>query len=183
MLQYSFETLTWARSTAAWTAEVVDLDARQSWRNCRVGLPAEHPFNTMFAPCNPSVPLFVPEGSTREVIGAAIVVNPALRQSHFTAPWVQAFSDARAADASAAADSPSDASSARTPVSAADQADVQAELGTTAPAEARLDVLADRRLRFRFRSVILLIFHLFSNHIPLIQRFNIVLSFFPRQFP
>ncbi|GMF48467.1 unnamed protein product [Phytophthora fragariaefolia] len=34
MLQYSFETLTWAPSTAAWTTEVVDLDARQPWRNC-----------------------------------------------------------------------------------------------------------------------------------------------------
>ncbi|GMG15244.1 unnamed protein product [Phytophthora fragariaefolia] len=76
MLQYSFETLTWAPSTAAWTAEVLDLDARQPWRNGWVGLPGEHPFNTTFAPCNPSVPLFVPEGSTREEVGAAIVVNP-----------------------------------------------------------------------------------------------------------
>ncbi|GMF47188.1 unnamed protein product [Phytophthora fragariaefolia] len=146
MLQYSFETLTWAPSTAAWTAEVVDLDARQPWRNCWIGLPAEHPSNTTFAPYNASVPLFVPEGSTREEVGAAIVVNPALRQSHVTAPWVQAFSDARAqaaADLSAAAASPSDPSSARTPISAADQASVQAELGATAPAQARLDVLAD----------------------------------------
>ncbi|GMF36976.1 unnamed protein product [Phytophthora fragariaefolia] len=185
MLQYSFETLPWAPSTAAWTAEVVDLDAREPWQNC---LPAKHPFNTTFAPCNPSVPPFVPEGSTREEVGAAIVVNPALRQSHVTAPWVQAFSDARAqaaVDASAAADSPSDASSTRTPIPAADQASVQAELGATAPAQARLGVLADlaRRLRFRFRPVIVLIHHLFSNHIPLVQRFNIVSSFFPRQFP
>ncbi|GMF33629.1 unnamed protein product [Phytophthora fragariaefolia] len=126
--------------------EVVDLDARQPWRNCWVGLPAEHPFNTAFALCNPSVPLFVPEGSAREEIGAAIVVNPALRQSHVTAPWVQEFSDARdqaAAAACAAADSPSDASSARTPIPAADHADVQAELGATAPAQARPDILAD----------------------------------------
>ncbi|GMF16060.1 unnamed protein product [Phytophthora fragariaefolia] len=146
MLQYSFEILTWAPSTAAWTAEVVDLDVRQPWRNCWVRLPAEHSVNTTFAPCNPSVPLFVPEGSTREEVGAAIVVNPALRQSHVTAPWVQEFSYARAhaaADAAAAADSPSDASSARTPIPAADQANVQAELGATAPAQARLDVLAD----------------------------------------
>ncbi|GMF38674.1 unnamed protein product [Phytophthora fragariaefolia] len=146
MLQYSFDTLTWAPSTAAWTAEVVDLDARQPWRNCWVGLPAEHPFNTTFAPCNPSVPLFVPEGSTLQEIGAAIVMNPALRQSHVTAPWVQGFSDARAqaaADTSAAADSPSDASSTRIPIPQADQADVQAELGATASAQARLDVLAD----------------------------------------
>ncbi|GMF36163.1 unnamed protein product [Phytophthora fragariaefolia] len=146
MLQYSFETLTWAPSTAAWTVEVADLDAWQPWQNCWVGLQAEHPFNTTFAPCNPSVPLFIPEGSTREEVGAAIVVNPASRPSHVTAPWVQAFSDAQAqavADAPAAADSPSDASSARTPIPAADQASVQAELGATAPAQARLDVLAD----------------------------------------
>ncbi|GMF42653.1 unnamed protein product [Phytophthora fragariaefolia] len=146
MLQYSFETLTWAPSTAAWTVEVGDVDARQPWRNCWVGLPAEHPCNTTFAPCNPSVPLFIPEGSTREEVGAAIVVSPALRQSHVTAPWVQAFSDARAqavADAPAAADSPSDASSAWTPISATDQANAQAELGAPAPAQARLDVLTD----------------------------------------
>ncbi|GMF47881.1 unnamed protein product [Phytophthora fragariaefolia] len=56
MLQYSFETLTWVPSTAAWTAEVVDLDARQPWRNCWVGLPAERPFNTTFAPVQPLGP-------------------------------------------------------------------------------------------------------------------------------
>ncbi|GMF49026.1 unnamed protein product [Phytophthora fragariaefolia] len=146
MLQYSFETLTWAPSAAAWTAEVVDLDARQPWRNCWVGFAAEHSFNTTFAPCNDSGPRFVPEGTTREQVGATVVVNAALRQSYVTAPWVQEFSDARAqavADSSTAADSPFDTSSARTPIPAADQANVQAELGTTAPAQARLDVLAD----------------------------------------
>ncbi|GMF61069.1 unnamed protein product [Phytophthora fragariaefolia] len=58
-------------------------------------------------PLQPSVPLFVPEGKTREEVGAATVVNPALRQSHVTAPWVQEFTDARAqatADEAAAAD-------------------------------------------------------------------------------
>ncbi|GMG17567.1 unnamed protein product [Phytophthora fragariaefolia] len=143
---YSFETLTWASSTAAWTVEVVDLDAPQPWRHCWVGLPAEHPFSTTFAPCNPSVLLFIPEGSTREEVGAAIVVNPALRQSHVTAPWAQAFSAARAQaveDAPAATNSPSDASSARSPIPGADQANVQAEPGATGPAQARLVVLAD----------------------------------------
>ncbi|GMF43547.1 unnamed protein product [Phytophthora fragariaefolia] len=146
MLQYSFETLTWTPSTAAWTVEVADLDARQPWQNCWVGLRAEHPFNMTFAPCNPSVPLVIPEGSTREEVGAAIVVNPALRPSHVTAPWVQEFSDTQAqaaADAPAAVDSPSDALSARTPIPAVDQASVQADLGATPPAQARLDVLAD----------------------------------------
>ncbi|GMF36830.1 unnamed protein product [Phytophthora fragariaefolia] len=98
MLQYSFETLTWAPST------------------------------------------------TREEVGVAIVVNPALRQSHVTAPWVQEFADARAqaaADSSAAADSPSDTTSARTPIPATDQANVRAELGDQAPAQAGLNVLAN----------------------------------------
>ncbi|GMG18033.1 unnamed protein product [Phytophthora fragariaefolia] len=136
MLQYSFETLARAPSTAAWTIDAVDLNARQPW-NCWVSVSAEHPFNTTFAPCDPSVPLFVPEATTREEVGAAIVVNPALSQSHVTAPCVQEFADARAED------SPSDTSSARTPIPAADKADVQAELGATAPAQTRLDVLAD----------------------------------------
>ncbi|GMF17696.1 unnamed protein product [Phytophthora fragariaefolia] len=123
--------------------------------------------------------------STREEVGAAIVVNAALRQSHVIDPWVQALSDAQVqavADTPAAADSPSDASSARPPILATDQANVRAELGAT-----RLDLtswlISQRRLRLRFLSVILLILNLFSNHIPLVQRFNIVSSFFPRQFP
>ncbi|GMF31929.1 unnamed protein product [Phytophthora fragariaefolia] len=107
----------------------------------------EHPFNATFAPFNPSVLLFVPEGKTQEEVGEAIVVNPALRQSHLTAPWVHEFADARAQavadDESAAADSPSDTASDRTPIPAADQADVQAELGANAPAQDGPNVLAD----------------------------------------
>ncbi|GMF46646.1 unnamed protein product [Phytophthora fragariaefolia] len=121
VLQYSFETLTWAPSTAGWTVEVVDLDARQPWRNCWVS-------------------------RTREEVGAVVVVKPALRQSQVTAPWVQEFADARAqaaAESSAAADSPSDTSSTRTLIPAADQADVRTELGANAPAQAGLNVSAD----------------------------------------
>ncbi|GMF60052.1 unnamed protein product [Phytophthora fragariaefolia] len=72
--------------------------------------------------------------------------EPRVEAVPLTARSVQEFSDARAqavADAPAAADSPSDASSARTPIPATDQANVQADLGPTAPAQARLDVLAD----------------------------------------
>ncbi|GMG16349.1 unnamed protein product [Phytophthora fragariaefolia] len=74
----------------------------------------------------------------------AIVVNPSLMANQGTAPWVQAFSTAPAQvslAASAAADSPSDMSSARTPIPAADQADFQAKLGANAPIQAGLDVL------------------------------------------
>ncbi|GMF61281.1 unnamed protein product [Phytophthora fragariaefolia] len=86
---------------------------------------------------------------------AAVVTSPSARRrvasTHTgpvlpSTPWIQEFADARAqaaADASAAADSASDASSARTPIHAADQADVQADFGATAPAPAILYVLAD----------------------------------------
>ncbi|GMF42356.1 unnamed protein product [Phytophthora fragariaefolia] len=103
MSQDSFETLTWAPSTAAWTVEVGVLDARQPWRNGWVGLPAEHPFNTTFTLCTPAAPHFIPEGPTREEVGVAIVMNPVLMQSHVTAPWLQEFSDAQA---QAVADAP-----------------------------------------------------------------------------
>ncbi|GMF46754.1 unnamed protein product [Phytophthora fragariaefolia] len=53
------------------------------------------------------------------------------------------YSGPAAADTSAAADPPSDTSSAKTPIPAADQADVQAKLGVNALAQARLNVLAD----------------------------------------
>ncbi|GMG15186.1 unnamed protein product [Phytophthora fragariaefolia] len=146
ILQYSFKTLTWAPGTAAWTVDVVDLDAQQSWQNGWVSVPAENPFNTTFAPCNPSAPLFIPQYKTREEVGAAVVVYTALKQAQATAPLIQEFADARAqaaADEPVAADSPSDALSARTLVPATDQADVHAELDANVSAQVGLDVLAD----------------------------------------
>ncbi|POM79656.1 Hypothetical protein PHPALM_2616 [Phytophthora palmivora] len=52
-LQYPFEVLDWAPSTDNWVQELVVLDAQQPWRNCWMDAPAEHPYNTTFAPCNP----------------------------------------------------------------------------------------------------------------------------------
>ncbi|POM63993.1 LOW QUALITY PROTEIN: Hypothetical protein PHPALM_20540 [Phytophthora palmivora] len=59
-LQYPFEVLDWAPTTDNWIQELVVPDAQQTWRNCWMDAPAEHPYNTTFAPCNPDVPLFVP---------------------------------------------------------------------------------------------------------------------------
>ncbi|GMF46151.1 unnamed protein product [Phytophthora fragariaefolia] len=164
MLQYSFETLTWAPITAAWTAEVVDLDARQPWRNCWVGLPAEPPFNTTFAPCNPSVPFFIPEGSTREEVGVAIVGNPALRPSHVTAPWVQELSDAQAQAAAMPLQLLTRRPTPQVLGLRSQRPTKRASKPSLGPLPLlRLDLtswlISQRRLKFRFPSVILLILH------------------------
>ncbi|POM67711.1 Hypothetical protein PHPALM_16236, partial [Phytophthora palmivora] len=72
-LQYPFEVLDWAPTTDDWVRELRDLDARQPWRNCWVDAPAEHPYNTTFAPCNPNVHLFVPRHWSRASVAASVV--------------------------------------------------------------------------------------------------------------
>ncbi|OWZ19368.1 hypothetical protein PHMEG_0006407 [Phytophthora megakarya] len=58
--QYSIEVLDWAPQTLGRSRELHVLDAKQPWRNCWVDAPADHPYTTLFAPCNPEIPLFVP---------------------------------------------------------------------------------------------------------------------------
>ncbi|EGZ19610.1 hypothetical protein PHYSODRAFT_327809 [Phytophthora sojae] len=93
-LQYSFEVMEWVPTTDDWVSEVADVDAREPWRNCWFQAPADHPYNTAFAPCN-DVPLFVPNGSTRETVASSVVVESSLRTSMVVAPWVAEFANAR----------------------------------------------------------------------------------------
>ncbi|EGZ15247.1 hypothetical protein PHYSODRAFT_333515 [Phytophthora sojae] len=93
-LQYSFEVMEWVPTTDDWASEVADVDAREPWRNCWFQAPADHPYNTAFAPCN-DVPLFVPNGSTRETVASSVVVESSLRTSMVVAPWVAEFANAR----------------------------------------------------------------------------------------
>lgn len=76
--EYSFGVLEWVPQTTDRVAEVAELDARQPWRNCWIDDTASHPFNTIFAACNPEVPLFVPRGVTREEMALSVVVEPSL---------------------------------------------------------------------------------------------------------
>ncbi|EGZ05007.1 hypothetical protein PHYSODRAFT_342730 [Phytophthora sojae] len=93
-LQYSFEVMESVPTTDDWAPEVADVDAREPWRNCWFQAPADHPYNTAFAPCN-DVPLFVPNGSTGETMASSVVVESSLRTSMVVAPWVAEFANAR----------------------------------------------------------------------------------------
>ncbi|POM66573.1 Hypothetical protein PHPALM_17548 [Phytophthora palmivora] len=92
-LQYPFEVLDWAPTTDNWIQELVVLDAQQPWRNCWMDAPAEHPYNTTFAPCNPDVPLFVPRHRSYASVASSIMVNPALDPAAVRAPWAAEASD------------------------------------------------------------------------------------------
>ncbi|POM74801.1 Hypothetical protein PHPALM_8183 [Phytophthora palmivora] len=92
-LQYPFEVLDWAPSTDNWIQELVVLDAQQPWRNCWMHAPAEHPYSTTFAPCNPDVPLFVPRHRSYASVASSIMVNPALDPAAIRASWAAEASD------------------------------------------------------------------------------------------
>ncbi|OWZ13559.1 hypothetical protein PHMEG_00013098 [Phytophthora megakarya] len=87
-LQYSMEVLEWAPATEDLSRELRVLDAEQPWRNRWIDAPAEHPYNTTYAPCNPSAPLFVPTSMTRQAVISSIVVDNSLAGADLTAPWV-----------------------------------------------------------------------------------------------
>ncbi|GMF31073.1 unnamed protein product [Phytophthora lilii] len=88
---YSFEYLTWVPKSSAWLSEVAALDELQPWRTGWVGAPAQHPYNTTFVPCNPSAPMFVPVGFSRESVGRQIQVDPAQTASEVSAGWDSDF--------------------------------------------------------------------------------------------
>ncbi|OWZ01821.1 hypothetical protein PHMEG_00026723 [Phytophthora megakarya] len=50
-------------------------------RNGWIDAPAEHPYNTTYAHCNPDAPLFVPFSMTRQTVISGIVVDQALADS------------------------------------------------------------------------------------------------------
>ncbi|POM68026.1 Hypothetical protein PHPALM_15864 [Phytophthora palmivora] len=97
-LQYPFEMLDGAPTTDDWVRELRDLDARQPWRNCWVDAPAEHPYNTTFAPCNPNVPLFVPRHWSRASVATSVVVDSTLDPAAVSAPWITDPSDEGSAE-------------------------------------------------------------------------------------
>ncbi|POM77298.1 Hypothetical protein PHPALM_5338 [Phytophthora palmivora] len=92
-LQYPFEVLDWAPTTDDWIQELIVLDTQQPWRNCWMDAPAEHPYNTTFAPCNPDVPLFVPRHRSYASVASSVVVNPALDPAAVRASWAAESSD------------------------------------------------------------------------------------------
>ncbi|OWZ16909.1 LOW QUALITY PROTEIN: hypothetical protein PHMEG_0009232 [Phytophthora megakarya] len=87
-LQYSTEVLEWAPATKDWFRELRVLEAKQRWRNGWIDAPAEHPYNTTYAPCNPTASHFVPTSMTRQAVISDIVVDQSLADADLVAPWI-----------------------------------------------------------------------------------------------
>ncbi|KAE8994303.1 hypothetical protein PR003_g19553 [Phytophthora rubi] len=93
ILLYSLEPLPWTPVSADWVKEVLAVDGHEPWRNCWVDVPAAHPYNTSFAPCNPKAPLFVPTGFNFQQVASAVQVDSSLDPCDVTAQWVQDYTD------------------------------------------------------------------------------------------
>ncbi|GMF29475.1 unnamed protein product [Phytophthora fragariaefolia] len=89
---FSLEHLTWAPKTADWVSELSELEEREPWRNGWTEVPAQHPYNTTFAPCNPSSPLFVPVGFSLEAVRSQVILDPSLDPHEISTSWLQASS-------------------------------------------------------------------------------------------
>ncbi|POM81117.1 LOW QUALITY PROTEIN: Hypothetical protein PHPALM_959 [Phytophthora palmivora] len=89
-LRYPFEVLDWAPTTENWIHELMVLDVQQpaGWI-----APADHPYKTTFAPCNPNVPLFIPRHRSYARVASSVVVNPALDPAAVRASWATGSSD------------------------------------------------------------------------------------------
>ncbi|OWZ14216.1 hypothetical protein PHMEG_00012348 [Phytophthora megakarya] len=68
----------WIHGSADWYADAALVDeselCRVDWLTC----PEQHPYNTVYVPCNAHVPLFLPANSTVEVLGPRIVPDSSL---------------------------------------------------------------------------------------------------------
>ncbi|KAE9010616.1 hypothetical protein PR003_g19565 [Phytophthora rubi] len=93
ILLYSLEPLPWAPGSADWVKEVLAVDGHEPWRNCWVDVPAAHPYNTSFAPCNPKAPLSVPTGFNFQQVASAVQVDSSLDPCDVTAQWVQDYTE------------------------------------------------------------------------------------------
>ncbi|OWZ03557.1 hypothetical protein PHMEG_00024693 [Phytophthora megakarya] len=63
----TIENLMWVPGSADWCAEAALVDKSEPYRVDRLTCPEQHPYNTVYVPCNTHVPLFLPANSTVEV--------------------------------------------------------------------------------------------------------------------
>ncbi|OWY91830.1 hypothetical protein PHMEG_00039427, partial [Phytophthora megakarya] len=78
-----------------WCAEAALVDKSEPWRVDWLTCPEQHPYNTVYVPCNAHVPFFLPANSTVEVLGLQIVPDSSLEPADIDSSWDRAF---RAAD-------------------------------------------------------------------------------------
>ncbi|EGZ07034.1 hypothetical protein PHYSODRAFT_341193 [Phytophthora sojae] len=143
MLGCPFDNLTWLPKTTDWVSEISALDAAEPWRNGWVDVPAQHPYNTTFFPCNPRFPLFVPANTTREEVGRQIVVCPDLTPNEIAADSDDGFCElAQASDESSGPEPSEPPASAATSHVALDNSD---HLRVLAQAAASAELQGDAR--------------------------------------
>ncbi|OWY93937.1 hypothetical protein PHMEG_00036481 [Phytophthora megakarya] len=92
---YTIENLMWAPGSADWCAGAALVDKSEPWRVDWLTCPEQHPYNTVYFPCNAHVPIFLPANSTVEVLGPQIVPDSSLEPEDIDSSWDRAF---RAAD-------------------------------------------------------------------------------------
>ncbi|GMG17784.1 unnamed protein product [Phytophthora fragariaefolia] len=86
---FSLEPLGWAPRTTDWLSELPALEGKEPWRSGWVDVPSQHPYNTTFVPCNPSFPLFVPVGYSRDMVRDQVVLDPSLDPHEISTSWLQ----------------------------------------------------------------------------------------------
>ncbi|OWY95085.1 hypothetical protein PHMEG_00035011, partial [Phytophthora megakarya] len=84
---HSLEIIPWVPKTADWCTEALELDRQEPWRASWLHCPEKHPYNTVFVPCNLMVPLFLPNGSTMETVGPAIIPDPSVNPVDMDPSW------------------------------------------------------------------------------------------------
>ncbi|GMF25875.1 unnamed protein product [Phytophthora fragariaefolia] len=95
---FSLGHLTWTPKTAGWVSELSALEEREPWRNGWTEVPAQHPYNTTFAPCNPSCPLLVPVGFSHDAVRGRVVLDPSLDSHETATSWLQVLSASSSPD-------------------------------------------------------------------------------------
>ncbi|GMF46666.1 unnamed protein product [Phytophthora fragariaefolia] len=75
---FSLEPLALTPRTTDWLSELPALEGKERWRSGWVDVPSQHPYNTTFVSCNPSFPLFVPVGYSRDTVRDQVVLDPSL---------------------------------------------------------------------------------------------------------
>ncbi|OWZ07091.1 hypothetical protein PHMEG_00020560 [Phytophthora megakarya] len=88
---YTIENLMWVPGSADWCAEAALVDKSEPFRVDWLTCPEQHPYNTVYVPCNPHVPLFLPANSTVEALGPQIVPDSSLKPEDIDSSWDRAF--------------------------------------------------------------------------------------------
>ncbi|OWZ05450.1 hypothetical protein PHMEG_00022465 [Phytophthora megakarya] len=87
----TIEKLMWVPGSADYCAEAALVDKSEPYRVDWLTCPEQHPYNTVYVPCNAHVPLFLPANSTVEALGPQIVSDSSLEPEDIDSSWDRTF--------------------------------------------------------------------------------------------